>query len=65
MRQEERLIERRKTYSASDFYPFHMPGHKRNPELGAEYGNPFEIDITEIPGADKLQHPEGVLNDAM
>ena len=46
MRQEERLIKRLKTYSASDFYPFHMPGHKRNPELGAEYGNPFEIDIT-------------------
>lgn len=65
MRQEERLIKRLKTYSASDFYPFHMPGHKRNPELGAEYGNPFEIDITEIHGFDNLHHPEGILKESM
>ena len=24
------ILEQLKTYSASDYYPFHMPGHKRN-----------------------------------
>ena len=39
-------------------YPFHMPGHKRNPDFclpGAE------IDITEIDGYDDLHAPTGVL----
>ncbi len=37
--------------------PMHMPGHKRNVEL---LGNslPYEIDITEIDGADDLHDPE-------
>lgn len=65
MRKEERLIERLRRYSASDFYPFHMPGHKRNPAIGSEYRNPFEIDITEIQGFDNLHHPEGILKDSM
>ncbi|KIR02360.1 Arginine decarboxylase [Lachnospiraceae bacterium TWA4] len=47
-------------YSASDYYPFHMPGHKR---CGMEFVNPYEIDITEIDGFDDLHHPdsEGLL----
>ena len=42
-------------------YPFHMPGHKRNPDFclpGAE------IDITEIDGFDDLHHSEGILLEA-
>lgn len=35
---------------------FHMPGHKGNPFLGCE-----ARDITEIPGADILSAPEGVI----
>lgn len=51
----------------SDFYPFHMPGHKRNKGLAEkmglwkEGGNPYEIDITEIPGFDDKQAAEGIL----
>lgn len=44
----------------SDFYPFHMPGHKRNvPEgvMSAWYAG----DITEIVGFDNLHQPEGIL----
>lgn len=43
-----------------DRYPFHMPGHKRNPKfdiIGAE------IDITEIDGFDNLHSPNGVIID--
>lgn len=43
-----------------DRYPFHMPGHKRNPKfdlIGAE------IDITEIDGFDNLHSPNGVILD--
>ena len=47
----------------SDIYPFHMPGHKRNPRY-ASWGFPFERDITEIDGFDNLHHPEGILRDA-
>lgn len=65
LRQEERLVQQLRDYSASDYYPFHMPGHKRNTELGKEYNNPFEIDITEISGFDNLHHPEGILKRSM
>lgn len=29
----ERLYDKLKAYSESDFYAFHMPGHKRNKAL--------------------------------
>lgn len=48
-------------YGASDFYPFHMPGHKRNFHL---LGDPYAIDITEIDGFDNLHHAGSVLLDA-
>ena len=50
-------------YAESDFYPFHMPGHKRNPASGemAEY---YKIDITEIDGFDNLHQAQGILRDA-
>lgn len=41
------LYEQLSAYGASDFYPFHMPGHKRNFHL---LGDPYAIDITEIDG---------------
>ncbi|MDO5411199.1 MAG: aminotransferase class V-fold PLP-dependent enzyme [Lachnospiraceae bacterium] len=56
------LYERLKDYAASDFYPWHMPGHKRRL---MEFVNPFSIDITEIAGFDDLHHPEGILKEAM
>lgn len=47
------LYDKLKEYSKSDFYPFHMPGHKRNVNLIKEqYG--IDIDITEIDGFDML-----------
>ena len=49
------LYEKLAAYGASDFYAFHMPGHKR---LMGEFENPFQIDITEIDGFDDLHHPE-------
>lgn len=55
---EEYLLEKLKQYGESDFYPFHMPGHKRA-EL--EFPNPYKIDITEIEGFDNLHQSEGIL----
>lgn len=55
------LYEQLRTYGASDFYPFHMPGHKRNFHL---LGDPYAIDITEIDGFDNLHHAETVLLEA-
>ena len=43
--------------------PMHMPGHKRN--LRPVPGLPYEIDITEIDGADDLHAAEGILRAAM
>ncbi|MBT9774996.1 decarboxylase [Clostridium sp. MCC353] len=61
------LINRLKEYSRSDFYPFHMPGHKRQIEngVGADFPNPFSIDITEIDGFDNLHHAVDVLRESM
>lgn len=50
-------------YADTDFYPYHMPGHKRNPQAGemAEY---YRFDITEIDGFDNLHHAEGIIKEA-
>lgn len=50
-------------YSQSDYYPFHMPGHKRNHTLS--FPDALSIDITEIDGFDNLHHPEGLLKTGM
>lgn len=55
------LDQKLKTYSDSDYYPFHMPGHKRCP---LDFPNPYSIDITEIEGFDNLHHAEGILKEA-
>ncbi|HHX12520.1 MAG TPA: aminotransferase class I/II-fold pyridoxal phosphate-dependent enzyme [Clostridiales bacterium] len=54
------LYDRLAMYSRGDYYPMHMPGHKRNKALLSMI-NPYEIDITEIPGFDNLQEPQGIL----
>ena len=60
---EDRLYKKLEAYGKSDFYPFHMPGHKRNP-LTVDGDFPVERDITEINGFDNLHHAEGILREA-
>lgn len=49
-------------YGHSDYYPMHMPGHKRRGE--AVCGSfPWSCDITEIDGFDDLHDPQGVLRE--
>ena len=50
-------------YSESDYYGFHMPGHKRNGSMMDEK-LPCRIDITEIEGFDDLHHASGILKEA-
>ena len=52
-----RLYKELENYGKSDFYPFHMPGHKRN-KACIEGDFPIERDITEIDGFDDLHHSE-------
>lgn len=57
------LYKKLEEYGKSDFYPFHMPGHKRN--LKSIDGQlPFQMDITEIDGFDNLHHAEEILLEA-
>lgn len=56
------LFEQLHNYGQSDFYPYHMPGHKRN-SLGQMTDSLLKIDITEIDGFDNLHQPEGILDD--
>ncbi len=63
------LYDRLKKYRDSDFYGFHMPGHKRRNIIPAEDTGeiidlPYGIDITEIEGFDDLHHADGILLDA-
>lgn len=61
------LWEELQKYSASDYYPFHMPGHKRFPEknaLACDKRFPkdfYQYDITEIEGFDNLHDAKGLL----
>lgn len=57
----EYLDDKLKAYGKSDYYPFHMPGHKRRK---ISFQTPEEIDITEIEGFDNLHHAEGILKEA-
>ena len=57
------LYDRLHQYSDSDYYGFHMPGHKRNAERFGS-GLPYGIDITEIEEFDDLHHPDGILKKA-
>lgn len=60
---EESLYQTLSAYSESDFYPCHMPGHKRSPLCG-EMADFYKIDITEIDGFDNLHQAEGILREA-
>ena len=57
------LYEKLEEYSESDYYPFHMPGHKRN--QSGENKSPYLYDITEIDGFDNLHHPEGIIKERL
>lgn len=67
MKERNRLLDKLVQYGETDFYPFHMPGHKRQSGKGFSQGfpNPFSIDITEIEGFDNLHEPEGILKESM
>jgi len=56
------LYNKLKKYITGGIYPFHMPGHKRNPEFFPP-GLSCNIDITEIYDFDDLHNPQGVLRD--
>lgn len=56
----DRLYDNLISYQGEDYYPFHMPGHKRNTKL-MQMVNPYSIDITEIEGFDNLHQAEGIL----
>ncbi len=60
---QEGLLERLRKYTASEAYPFHMPGHKRNPESG-QLAELYQYDITEIDGFDNLHQPESIIKAA-
>ncbi len=56
------LYDRLKTYGNSDFVPFHMPGHKRNPDkFGMD--EVAQIDITEIDGFDDYHYPQEIIKE--
>lgn len=45
-------------YLKENYYPFHMPGHKRSPLLNKNLG--YSRDFTEIDGLDNLNDPKEV-----
>lgn len=57
----ETLYEKLEEYSQSDYYPFHMPGHKRNQKN--ESKSPYLYDITEIDGFDSLHYPKEIIKE--
>ncbi len=56
------LVDELTEYCHTDYYPFHMPGHKRREECE---NNPYSYDLTEIDGMDNLYEAEGILKEAM
>ena len=58
------LSESLRKFTSSGIYPFHMPGHKRNPDFNF-VSNPLEIDVTELDETDDLHSADGILSRAM
>lgn len=58
------MYEKLQALQESDWYPFHMPGHKRNLEKLPKWF-PYGMDITEIEGFDNLHDAEDLLADCM
>lgn len=58
----ENLYQKLFENGKSDFYPYHMPGHKRKP-MTEVLKRVCDIDITEIDGFDNLHHAHGILQD--
>ncbi len=50
-------------YKNKNYYPWHMPGHKR--KLENIFDNPYLIDVTEVEGTDDLHDPEYGIYKAM
>ncbi len=57
-----KLYDKLTQYGKSDFYPYHMPGHKRNMQ-GRDFALFYDIDITEIDGFDNLHEPQEILKE--
>ncbi|MEG2511924.1 MAG: aminotransferase class I/II-fold pyridoxal phosphate-dependent enzyme [Acetivibrio sp.] len=58
------LQEQLERYAKTEYYPFHMPGHKRNVSL-LKMENPYGLDITEIDDFDNLHLADGILKKIM
>lgn len=58
------ILEQLEQLNNSNQYPFHMPGHKRQPYIQG-FAGAYGIDITEIEGYDNLYEPEGMIKDAL
>lgn len=57
------LYQQLSEYAQTDYYPFHMPGHKRQKDSGA-FADLYRLDITEIDGFDNLHDASGILKKA-
>ena len=57
-----KLEEKLEKYFNENYFPMHMPGHKRNIKLLGEK-LPYKIDITEIEGFDDLHHPKSIIKE--
>lgn len=56
------LYEKLYAYASSDYYPYHMPGHKRR-LAGKTIDSIKQLDITEIDGFDNLHDARDILFD--
>ena len=61
--EKESIYDTLVTYCQSDFYPYHMPGHKRRSYIDG-LADAHGIDITEIDGFDNLHQAEGLIKQA-
>ena len=60
MKITDNLYEKLSAYGKSDYYPFHMPGHKRN-DTFLKLENFVKSDITEIDGFDNLHKAKSII----
>lgn len=58
------LVSKLTEYVSNQPTPFHMPGHKGGKQFPDPLPFLLQLDLTEVPGLDNLQAPEGAIREA-
>lgn len=58
---QKHIFQKLNELNKKNIYPFHMPGHKRNPKFLKEIKNFIDLDFTELDETDNMHNPKNII----